>query len=224
MTDPTNPTPDAAPASTPTENVSTGLMFSALAIVAAIAGFWLLAGVIGVYGYITGVVAAVIPFLGLWLYTKGAGADPKAGRGPWIGIMVVAILVGAVTIVIASAWARFSRVGGDGGLFAPAFWRTVSNSLGDADVLVPVVIALGAGAFGIYAALRDRARRAAGATAASPYAAPASAQAASPFDAPPAVGTPVPPPAPGTPMTPGATSPGTVLNGEPVDPNEPPKA
>jgi hypothetical protein len=222
VTDLTTPSPtDAA-----TENVSRGLLFSLGAIAAAIVGYAILSGVIGIYGYVTGIVAFAIPLFGGWLYTKGAGTGPKAGRMPWIGIMAAAIVVGALTVVVASAWYAFSRVGGDGGLFAPAFWRTVVRAAGNGEVLLQVVITLAVGAFGIFAALRDRKKAGAVAPAASPFgsaAAPAAPFATAPDGAPaqvapPAPGTPVPPVAP--PAAPAQPSPGVVLNGEPVDPDK----
>jgi hypothetical protein len=224
VTDLTTPSPaDAA-----TENVNRGLLFSLGAIAAAIVGYAILSGVIGIYGYVTGIVAFAIPLFGSWLYTKGAGTGPKAGRMPWIGIMAAAIVVGALTVVVASAWYAFSRVGGDGGLFASAFWRTVVRAAGNGEVILQVVITLAVGAFGIFAALRDRKKAAVtAAPAASPFGNTAT-PAASPFEttpdgapaqvAPPAPGTPVPPVAP--PAAPAQPSPGVVLNGEPVDPDK----
>lgn len=143
-------------ASQPTENVQRGLLFCLGSILVGIAGFIFLSGVIGIYGVVTGVVAIAIPFVSGWLYARGAGAPVKAGRAPWIGITVVAVVIGAVTSLLAGAFASFTRVGGDGGFFAPAFWRTVANLAGNPDFLIPVVITLGAGAFGIFAVLRGR--------------------------------------------------------------------
>ncbi len=112
------------------ENVQRGLLFSLGAIVVAIVGYIILSGVIGVYGYVTGIVAIAIPLVGVWLYAKGAGTPPKAGRMPWIGIMIVAIIVGALTVVVASGWFIFSQVG-KGGITSPAFWTTVDESAGE---------------------------------------------------------------------------------------------
>jgi hypothetical protein len=202
-----------------TENVQRGLLFSLGAIVAAIVGYIVISGIIGVYGYITGIVAVAIPLLGGWLYSKGAGTPVRAGRMPWIGIMVVAIILGALTVVVASGWYSFSRFG-KGGILSPAFWTTVVNSAGNGEVILAVVITLAAGGFGIYAALRDKqAKTAVQAPAASPFGTTTPDGAAPAAVAPPAPGTPVatPPVAP-PPATP---SPGVVLNGEPIDPNAP---
>lgn len=223
MTIPT--TPESMPESVPTsmpdavENVRRGLLFSAGSIVVAIVGYGILSGVIGIFGYVTGIVAIAIPLVGAWLYTKGAGTAVKAGRLPWIGVQAVAIIVGALTVVVASAWYGFSRVGGDGGIFSSAFWRTVANSAGREDVIIPVVITLAAGGFGIYAALRQKKVVAPAAPVASPF---GSTAPAFPVDATAPVAGSVAPPAPGTPITPppAATSPGVVLNGEPVDPDK----
>ena len=209
--------PSSAESST-VENVGRGLLFSVGAIVVAIVGYIILSGIIGIYGYVTGIVAIAIPLVGAWLYTKGAGAPPKAGRMPWIGIMIAAIIVGALTVLVASGWYSFSRFG-KGGITSPAFWTTVGRSAGEIDVILPVIIMLAAGGFGIYAALRKK-----------PTPGAVQAPAASPFgtaapDAAPAA--PIAPPAPGTPFAntpvppPAAPTPGVVLNGEPVDPNAP---
>ena len=73
--------PSTAPAEAAgVENVQRGLLFSLGAIAVAIVGYIILSGVIGIYGYITGVVAIAIPLVGAWLYAKGAGTPPKAGR------------------------------------------------------------------------------------------------------------------------------------------------
>ena len=47
-----------------TENVQRGLLFSLGAIVVAIVGYVILSGVVGRYGYITGVIAIAIPLIG----------------------------------------------------------------------------------------------------------------------------------------------------------------
>ena len=211
----------AAPESSAVENVQRGLLFSLGAIVVAIVGYVILSGIIGLYGYITGVVAIAIPFVGAWLYAKGAGAPPKDGRMPWIGIMIAAIIVGALTIVVASGWYSFSQFG-KGGITSPAFWTTVVRSASNGEVIIQLVIALAAGGFGIFAALRQkRTPDAVQAPAASPFGAetPAATTPASAPVAPPAPSTPsaTPPVAPPS----AAPSPGVVLNGEPVDPNAP---
>jgi hypothetical protein len=212
-----NPSSTAAE-SPAVENVQRGLLFSLGAIVVAIVGYIILSGIIGIYGYVTGIVAIAIPLVGSWLYAKGAGAPPKAGRMPWIGIMIVAVVLGALTVVVASGWYSFSRFG-KGGILSPAFWTTVSRSAGEIDVILPVIITLAAGGFGIYAALREK--KVVPAPVASPFGATAPAATT---DATTANAAPVAPPAPGTPIAtpPAATpSPGVVLNGEPVDPNAP---
>lgn len=200
----------------PIERVQRGLLFSLGAIVVAIVGYIILSGIIGVFGYVTGIVAIAIPLAGAWLYAKGAGAPPKAGRMPWIGIMIAAVIIGAITVVVASGWYSFSRVG-KGGVLSPAFWSTVGRAMGEGEVIIAVVITLAAGGFGIYAALRNKTAKGVQAPAASPFG-----------TAIPDATAPIAPPAPGTPMAtppiappPAAPSPGVVLNGEPVDPNAP---
>jgi hypothetical protein len=211
-----NPSSAADPSA---ENVQRGLLFSLGAIALAIVAFGILSGVIGMYGWVTAIVALAVPLVGAWLYTKGAGTPPKLGRMKWIGIMVAAVIVGALTIFVASGWYLFSQYG-KGGIVSPAFWSTVVRSAGEMDVLLPVFIALAAGGFGIFSALRQK-----------PATAQAPAPAASPFGTTPDAtvpgSAPIAPPAPGTPVAappvapPAAPAPGVVLNGEPVDPNAP---
>lgn len=186
----------------PTENVGRGLLFSLGSIVIGIVGFIVLSGVIGVYGTVTGAVAIAIPLISSWLYRQGAGAPVKAGLWPWIAITAAAVIIGALTSLLAGAFAAFTRVGGDGGFFAPAFWRTVGNLADHPDFVWPILITLGAGTFGIFASLtRSRAPIAA---AGNPNRIPASAM---PADATPQV----------TPPPPAAPSPGIILNGKPLD-------
>jgi hypothetical protein len=193
----------------PTENVARGLLFSLGSIVVGIAGFIILSGVIGIYGTVTGVVAIAIPLVSAWLYTKGAGTPVKAGRGPWIAITAAAVIIGALTSLLAGAYSSFTRVGGDGGFFAPAFWRTVSNLAGNPDFLIPIVITLAAGGFGIFLGLRGPRPAVAGRGTANPNRSP---PAAMPGDA----ATPASPPAP-----PASGASGVILNGKPVEDEKP---
>jgi hypothetical protein len=126
----------------------------------------------------------------------------QAGRGPWIAITAVAVIIGALTSLIAGAFSTFTRVGGDGGFFAPAFWRTVGNLAGNVDFLLPIIITLAAGAFGIYLALRGPRNAVAG--VGNPNRIPPSAM---PADAADSV----------APAPPAAPSPGIILNGKPLD-------
>ncbi len=193
----------------PTENVARGLLFSLGSIVIGIAGFIVISGVLGIYGTVTGAVAIAIPLVSAWLYTKGAGVAVKAGRAPWIAITVLAVLIGALTSLLAGAYSSFSRVGGDGGILASAFWRTVGNLAGNDDFLIPIAITLAAGAFGIFLGLRAprTAATAVGADAdvANPNRIPPSAMLGDANDAAP-------------PITP---SPGVILNGKSVEDEKP---
>lgn len=181
-------------AAAPSENVGRGLLFATGSIVLGIVGFAIVSGVIGIYGWVTGIVAIAIPYSSIWLYRRGAGTAPKQGQVAWIGLTALAVIVGAATSLVAGAYAAFSAVGGDGGLFAPAFWRTVSNLATNLESLFPALIALVVGDFGIFSALRGP-RVPARTPAAPPSAAPTA------------------PPAPNAP------SPGVLLNGEPLDPD-----
>ncbi len=189
----------------PSENVSRGLLFSLGSIVVGIAGFTVLSGVIGIYGTITGIVAVAIPLVSAWLYTKGAGAPVKNGRWPWIAITAFAVVVGAVTSLVAGAFAAFTSVGGDGGFFAPAFWRTVGNLAAKPDFLLPILITLAAGGFGIYLGLRGP-RTTGAVDAANPNRIPPTAMPDAPTQA-------TPPEA----AAPAVPSPGVMLNGKPLD-------
>jgi hypothetical protein len=188
----------------PTENVGRGLLFSLGAFAIAIVGFIILSGVIGIYGWITGIVAIAIPYASAWLYEKGAYTAPKAGRLQWVLLTAGAVIVGAVTSLLAATFAAFTAVGGDGGFFAPAFWRTVGNAMGRFDFVVPVLITLVVGAAGIVSVLRGPRKRPG-----------QSAPGLQPVDAatPATPLTDVPPP-------PAAPSQGVVLNGEPLDPDK----
>lgn len=190
----------------PVENVPRGLLFSLGSIVVGIAGFVILSGVIGIYGTVTGAIAIAIPLVSAWLYRQGAGAPVKAGRGPWIAITAVAVIIGALTSLLAGAFSAFTRVGGDGGFFAPAFWRTVGNLAGNPDFLIPIAITLAAGAFGIYLGLRGPRTPATAAGAVNPNRIPPSAM--------PDASAPATPPPPAAPATP---SPGVMLNGKPIE-------
>jgi len=147
--------------SAPTENVSRGALVALLAIPAAILAFVIVAWVFdlagGTYPLLAIAVAFLVPNITAWLYTKGAGAKlSSAGRLWFILISLVAVLLGAVASVIATAYFAFTRVGGDGGLFGSAFATTVGNKLGSMDLVVPLGIAVVLGIVSIFLTLRQK--------------------------------------------------------------------
>ena len=213
MTDVTVPPAEAA-----AENVQRGALFTLIAIPIGIAAFALVAGL---FGFITGIIAIVIPYAAAWLYQKGAGAPlTRKGWGPWIAITAVAVIVGTFSGVIAGAYNLYQSVGGSG--LTPAFWTTVGNQFtrNGVDTLFALVIGIGLGLVGIVSVLRGGRRSG----AANPNRlTPAQTDAIAP-DAP-AAATTAPPVAPPAAAAPPAAplnqpSPGVMLNGKPVDPDQ----
>lgn len=217
---------ETSPGAQPVENVGRGIAFSIGAVLIAIVGFGVLNGLIGIYGWITGLVAMMIPVVGGALYEKGAGRSPKAGALPWTFVMSVAVLLGSATSFFATALFRFGEVGGRDALNNPAFWTTLMRQTRDFESWLPAIIALVVGVVGIVAVLsrerqqKKQAELARLAEARANRAAPPAA--APPADSPPAA-TPLAPQAPpvqapssATPLN--APSSGIVLNGQPLDP------
>jgi hypothetical protein len=193
----------------PAENVSRGATFALLAIPAAIIVFAVIAGV---FQIISGIVAIVVPYIAAWLYKKGAGAPlSRAGWAPFIGVSVVAIVVGTFTGIAAATYAVFL---GDGGPFSPAFLRALGAQFSNGDSLLPILIGLGLGTAGIVAVIRGPRTRV------TPGAAPVASSVAPATTAVPDAATPVMPATPAIPPAPNQPSPGVILNGKPVDPGQ----
>ena len=197
------------------ENVQRGALFTLGAIPIGIAAFALVAGL---FGFITGIIAIVIPYVASWLYTKGAGAPlTRKGWLPWIAITAVAVVVGTFSGIVAGAYNAYQSVGGSG--LTPAFWTSVGNQFtrNGVDTLFALVIGIGLGLVGIVSVLRGG--RGFGARNANRLT-PAQTDAIAP-DAP-ASATPPPaaPPAAAPPVAPNQPSPGVMLNGKPVDPDK----
>lgn len=196
-----------APAA-PIENVGRGLTFALIAIPAAIILFAIVAGL---FQIISGIVAIVVPYIASWLYLKGAGAPlTRAAWGPFIGISAAAIVLGTISGIVAATYAGYL---GNGGLFSPAFLRTVGNQFtsGMGDNALPILLGLGLGAVGIASVLRGpRTRVAAGTT---PVAAPPATTA-------PDAAAPAAPAIPPVPPAANQPSPGVMLNGKPIDPKQ----
>ena len=205
----------------PVENVARGSLLTLLSIPVAMIAFALVGGV---FGGVSGIAAIIVPYIAGGLYRTGAGAPlSRAGWAPFIGITSVAIILGTVTGIVATAWTAFNAVGGDNAFSNPAFWQAVqgrfTTNLGDN--LVPILIGLAVGAAGLVGVLRGRST-AAGRGAASRRIAPqdVAAYTPNPYLADPTAPAvpPAPPAAPAAPTS-NAPSPGVILNGKPLDPD-----
>ena len=138
----------------PIENVARGTTFALLVIPVAIVAFGVVAGISGIF---SGIVAIAVPYVAAWLYGKGAGTPlTRKGWGPFVAVSAAAILLGTFAGFVGGAYAAYSSVGGDGGIFAPALWTTVGNQLtrGLGDSLISILLGLGLGAAGIVSVLR----------------------------------------------------------------------
>ncbi|MCU1440977.1 MAG: hypothetical protein JWP85_1974 [Rhodoglobus sp.] len=193
----------------PTENVGRGTAFSLLSIVAGIVLFAIVAAIFSFVDsylvFVAGIAAYVIPFVGAWLYVKGAGGPLARGRLAFTVVSVIAIALSTLTGIIVSTFIAYIRVGGDGGILSPVFWTTMRNQFANnfENVGIPVVIGLGLGIFGLVKVLR-------GGTLGRKIP-PVSTESAAP-DLEPPVST--------APPAPTAPSPGVILNGEPLDPGK----
>ncbi len=197
----------------PTENVARGALVTLLAIPVAIIAFVIVGAI---FGGVSGIAAIIVPYIAGFLYRVGAGAPlSRAGWGPFVGISAVAVLVGTFAGITAAAWRVFTSVGGDNALGNPAFWHTVGNqfTVDLGDNAVPILIGLVLGAVGIVTVIRGRTGR-----GVQPSGRVSPADAAIYTQADPTM--PVPPAPPAPPAAPNGTTPGTMLNGKPVDPNQ----
>lgn len=192
------------------ENVQRGIVFSLAAIPVAIVGYaiagYLAGNSTGTFvGYLVAVVSIIIPNVVVWFYRKGSGgAFSKSARIPFVGISLVAIVVGLVAGIIARAYARFASVGGDGGFFASAFWTAFGKQAFSEDSLIAIVVGLAIGIFALIKVLKTPVEQ-------PSVASPMDAAFAPPSATTPAAPAVTPPPAP---------SHGVILNGEPLDPNK----
>jgi len=213
MTDPTYPTAAAAAAyPAPVENVSRGTLFALAAIPFAIIAFAIVAG----FGFISGIVAVIVPSIAGWLYTKGAGAPlSRKGWGSFILVSAAAVVLGTLASIFTSAYQSYTSVGGSG--LTSAYWTAVAGRFtnGGADLLFALLIGIGLGIAGIVVVLRGGGKFGA---ANSNRLTPAQTQAlvADATAAPIPAAAPVAPPAAPAANQP---SPGVMLNGKPMDPN-----
>lgn len=178
------------------EKVGRGLALAALAIPLGV----LAGALVGGLGLIGGLAAIVVGPAAGWLYTKGAGAPLR--RSAWVPFLLigaVGVLAATAAGTIGEAYAAFSAVSGDGGVFGSVFATTVATKLANGDLILPILVGLGLGAIGVFGALRG----------------PTGTAAASAPDSTPVAAAATPP----APPVPNAPSPGVLLNGEPVDPD-----
>ena len=211
----------AQPAANSTENVGRGTLFALGAIPVAIVAF----AIVGAIGFISGIVAVVIPSIAGWLYVKGAGAPlTRKGWAPFILVSAAAIILGTLAGIAGSTYQAYSSVGGSG--LTPVFWTTFGKAItnGGVDLAFAVLIGVGLGAAGIVGVVRGAGKfagantnRVAAQQPVTPVAYPTDAPAAPTAQTP--VAPPAPPAAPVTPPAANAPSPGVMLNGKPVDPN-----
>ena len=197
----------------PIGDVARGSAFALLTIPAAIAAFAIIGGV---FQFITGFVAIIVPYIAAWLYQKGAGAPlTRSGWAPFILISAVATILGLFTGLATAAYSAFLAVGGNGGPFGSPFLRTLVTQLtrGFDDNVIPILFGLGLGAVAIVSVLRGPRTPANRASTAVAPAAPAPAVPA-PQPTPPASTT-----SPSAPVA-NQPSPGIMLNGKPLDPNK----
>lgn len=209
----------------PVENVGRGTLFALAAIPVSIIASALLGSLLGIA---SGLVALAVAYFAGWLYSKGAGGpfDGKpvgpAGRMSYILIAVAAVVLGALTSVVAATFVAFSRVNPRDGILSGTFATTLGRQFTNGELIFPLVLCLALGAVGIAGVLRGPRN-----------ATITPAQQAAGYPAQP--GMPVQPPvypnpadqtaAPSIPVTPPVTppnqsSPGIILNGKPIDPSK----
>lgn len=222
MSDSTPPIPADTPAGPAAdENVQRGTLFALAAIPISIAAF---AFIGGLTGFITGILAILIPYITAFFYSKGAGAPlTRKGWGPFIGVAGAAVVLGTFSGVVGGVYSAYQAVGGSGGIFASAFWRTVGNqfTINLADNFFAILIGIGLGAAGIVSVIRNGGKmpsRGAGNPAQSTMPGQAANPVAPTGAAPAQPSTPAAPPAP--PVAPNQPSPGVMLNGKPIEPTD----
>jgi hypothetical protein len=182
------------------------MLFTLLAIPLAIVVF----AIVGTWGtYFVFIVSLFVPASAAFLYRAGSGGRLEKGRPQFILVSIVAVVIGVATGIVATAFGRFSAVGGDGGLFGSVFQSTLLRSLGTEEFLAQALVGLGLGIAGVFGALRS-AKTLQDAATAPVIATDLPAGTAAP-------GTPIAPPAVTPPIA--KPSPGIILNGEPLDPD-----
>jgi hypothetical protein len=93
----------ATPIPAARENVGRGILFSLLAVVLGA----LLAGGLYQMGYIASITSFIMAVAAGWLYVKGAGAAPRAGLWPLVGVIVVGVIISLFTML---GWGLYSEI------------------------------------------------------------------------------------------------------------------
>lgn len=148
------PTPEAHPDSTPPpENVGRGIAFSLLAIVLGA----VLAALVYQLGFIASITSFAMALAAVWLYVKGAGAPPRAGIWPLIGVIVVGVIIALVAMVGWSLYSELARQYPDAtaGDLLPYTFELLLNPEVWSYIGTDVLIFVGFAALGTFTTLRQ---------------------------------------------------------------------
>ena len=214
-----------SPSSPPSENLQRGVIFALIALPLGVVAWDILWGI----GFVASIVAFGVAYLASRLYRFGSGG--RVSRNGAIAIAVITI--GTLIIAFISGFAidivgEYSRVTGSSipeSLVSGRFWSIVFASMTTGQALVQLLLAALFGALGCFSILRMAFRQSR--LQPDPNAAPTIVDPASPYGAAPAHPTLMNPASPAIPAPPAAPpaatppSPGVVLNGEPVQPDQP---
>ncbi len=213
-----------SPSSLPSENLQRGVIFALIALPVGVVAWDILWGV----GFVASIVAFGVAYLASRLYRFGSGG--RVSRNGAIAIAVITI--GTLIIAFVSGFAvdlvgEYSRVTGASipeSLVSGQFWGIVFASMTTGQALISLLLAAVFGALGCFSILRAAFRQTR--LLADPNAAPTIVGPNSPSGAAPAQPTLMSPAAPAIPVPPvappaQASSPGIILNGEPVEPDQP---
>ncbi len=134
-----------------TENVGRGLL---LALVAVIGGC-VLAAIVYHMGYVASIVALAMGGVGIFLYSKGAGAPPRKGAVPLVILLVAGILLAWVSSVGTELYYYYvDRTGSSDGALAFAVTNALSVDL-FTSMLKDFLIFVGFGVLGIFGMARQ---------------------------------------------------------------------
>ncbi|HEY4224836.1 MAG TPA: hypothetical protein VGM70_03395 [Pseudolysinimonas sp.] len=211
-----------SPSSLPSENLQRGVIFALIALPVGVVAWDILWGI----GFVASIVAFGVAYFASRLYRFGSGG--RVSRNGAIAIAVITI--GTLVIAFISGFAvdivgEYSRVTGASipeSLVSGRFWGIVFASMTTGQALISLLLAALFGALGCFSILRSAFRQTR--PVPDPNAAPTIVDPNSPYGASPVQPTlmnptpaiPAPPVAP-----PAPSSPGVVLNGQPVEPDQP---
>ncbi|NTW42433.1 MAG: hypothetical protein HGA44_21590 [Cellulomonadaceae bacterium] len=147
--------PTAARVPERVENLRRGALF-ALATIPVGVLVWV---VLWSLGFIASLVAAMVAFLAMWLYVRGAGRLSRAGAVVVVVITVTTLMLaffGGIVLDFAVALGEGSGLGTWGAFVHERFWPTLWAVLPDAlpEYLPDFAWAVGFGALGSFATLR----------------------------------------------------------------------